>query len=104
MSHVTDIILVTMIEDSEGVAQLNAWLEANHGFPHLKEISDHAGGNKGVQADVWMAAINYMDIPAFVAAFKAAPWQFPECAQLMLKDEHEERFTVYLPAVLPPRR
>jgi hypothetical protein len=101
MSHVSDIILITAIEDGAAVEsdhpnadRLSEYLRENH-KSSLIQVDGHAGGNKAVQADVFMAAINYLDIPAFVAAFKSVHWEIPECAQLLIKDEHDDRFTEY---------
>lgn len=104
MSHVADIILVTAIDDGAqrdeehpNADLLSKWLQENKGQDWLKlvKVDQHAGGNKAIQCDIFLAAINYLDIDGFVAAFRSIRWHMPECAQLMIKDEHDDLFTVY---------
>lgn len=104
MSHVTDIILVTAIEDgAEAIAghpsadKVSDYLKQNHNGHVLLEVSPVAGGDKAMQCDVFMSAINGLDIPAFVKWFAAIEWEFPEYVQLLLKDENDDRFAVYEP-------
>jgi hypothetical protein len=91
MSRVTDIILATRYEETAAVDCLQ---EALGGFA-LIQVDDRAGGDKIMQCDVYLAAVNHLDIENFVAAFKTAPWKDPDCVQLMLKDEEDLLFTVY---------
>lgn len=104
MSHVTDIILSTMIEDgsvgeasSPNVDVLNEYLSKNYGGWKLVKVDDKAGGGKAMQCDLFIAAINHLDISAFLNAFREVEWEAPEYVQLMLKDEHDEGFTIYKP-------
>lgn len=92
MSRVADIILLTFI-DEPSVAKAQQWL-ADNKWPQLVEISGHAGGNKAMQCEVWAAAINYFDIDAFAKVIASIEWESPEFVQLLVKDEHEERFTL----------
>ena len=98
MSHVTDIILITMIYDGgtcvddypnarRFASDCNIWLE---------KVDDHLpASSKAFQADLFIAAINYLDIDNMITRFNAIKWEHPECVQLLLKDEHEDVFTVY---------
>jgi hypothetical protein len=61
------------------------------------QVDQLAVGTKAMQCDVFLTAINYLDIEAFVEVFRGIPWNVPECVQLLIKDEHDELFTVYLP-------
>jgi hypothetical protein len=116
MSHVTDIIVISLDaeEDADGndiyprMDQLNKWIDdwlfnryGERFPPQLLPVHQHAGGGKHMQCNVFMAAINGFDIPGFVKAFRAIPWDSPECAQLLVKDEHDDRFTIYLPNGAP---
>jgi hypothetical protein len=92
MSHVTDIVLLTFLDDS-GVAKLNEWLKNNR-WPELKEISGYAGGNKAMQCEIWTAAINNFDIDDFVCASKSIDWEYPESVQLLIKGEHDDAFLI----------
>ena len=104
MSHVTDIILATMIDDGAerdgehpNADRLNAYLIENHGGWLLEKVDDRAGGGKAMQCDLFIAAINHLNIPEFLKAFHEIEWEAPEYIQLMLKDEHDERFKIYVP-------
>jgi hypothetical protein len=88
MSRVTDIILATRYEEDAAIDCLQQTLGCA-----LIRVDDRGGGRKIMQCDVYLAAVNHLDIETFVAAFKAAPWHDPDCVQLMLKDEEELIFT-----------
>ena len=92
MSYVADVVLLAGIRDS-GVAEIQGWLKAND-WPQLVEISDHAGGNKAMQCEVWAAAINYFDIEGFSKMVHAAQWESPESVQLLIKDEEDDSFVL----------
>lgn len=104
MSHVTDIVLLTAIDDGghddehPNVDRLEDWLKREYS-PHVRlvKVDQHAIGTKAMQCDVFITAINYLNIEGFVEAFRAIPWGMPDCVQLLIKDEHDERFTVHLP-------
>jgi hypothetical protein len=104
MSHVTDIILSTMLGDGENreekhpnVDQLNKYLSENYGGWYLVKVDEKAGGGKSMQCDLFIAAINHLNIPEFLDVFYKIEWEGPEYVQLFLKDEHDERFTTYIP-------
>lgn len=103
MSHVTDIILITAIEDGVGEAEEHPNAEKIHKFicskyvAGLKKVDELSGGNKAMQCDVFMTAINYLDIPALVDFFYEIKWEMPECVQLLIKDEHDDIFKIYTP-------
>ena len=98
MSHVTDIIIVTMLDDGGGEdCHPNVDLIAEKAGIWFEKASDKVGGNKAMQADVFLAAVNCLDIDNFVSIFGSVKWEYPDCVQLFLKDEHENVFTVYNP-------
>ncbi len=105
MSNVTDIILSTAIEDGASkqdehpnVDLLNAYIKKEHNWALIR-VDQYAGGGKKVQCDVFMAAINYLNIDEFVKHFHTISWECPECVQLMLKGEHDDKFTIYEPQI-----
>lgn len=93
MSSVTDIILTTFLNDP-GINRVQEFLRETE-KNELTEVSKHSGGTKEMQVDVWLGAFNYMDETALVDVVRTAPWKYPECVQLMLKGEHDDRFKVY---------
>jgi len=90
MSKVTDIILITAIDD------------APFEYPRLRAVDGFAGGSKAMQCDVYMAAVNYIDggKGTLIELFTYHEWQEPECAMLMLKGETQEQFEIYKPNTL----
>ena len=104
MSHVTDIILSTMLGDGDAkelrypnAGMLSEYLKKNYDGYELVKVDGLAGGGKAMQCDLFIAAINHLNIPQFLEAFFSIEWEAPEYVQLMLKDEHDDRFTVYTP-------
>lgn len=102
MSHVTDIILVTSIDDG-GIEDahpntdlLNMYLERQNKGKLLK-IDNYAGGRKAMQCDVFMAAVNHLDMREFIEEFHKISWECKELVQLFLKDEEDDRFAEYIP-------
>lgn len=100
MSHVADIILITsgVEHDYQNggwlVDRLNEYLQKEHDVG-MARVDGDAGGDKGFQANVWMSAINYLNIAEFVALFRSLRWQLPDLATLLIKDEHDDSFTLY---------
>ena len=94
MSRVTDIIMLTWLDDP-GVAEVNAWLK-EVGYSELEEISDHAGGTKVLQAEIWSAALNHFEgyEEQHVDVFRRAKWEQPEKAVLIFEREEDERWTI----------
>lgn len=105
MSIVTSVILVTAMNDGNdnddsyvSVDKLNRWLLETRGraCDQLERVSQHAGGGKCMQCDVWMGAFNMLDEEAFARAVQAIDWSHPDCVQLMLQSEQEDLFRVVL--------
>jgi hypothetical protein len=100
MSHVASVILITSgVEHNyrEGgwlVDKFNAYLEERHGRRFVR-VDEHSGGDKGFQARVYLVAINYLDIEAFLEVYKSITWGLPDMVQLMIRDEHDDFFTSY---------
>ncbi len=108
MSHITNIILITVIDDGAqqddehpNVDILNTFFQKNgHGKGiKINQVDGYAGGGKAMGCDVFMAAINHLNMAEFLKAFYAIQWEAPEYVQLLLKDEHDERFSIYEPQI-----
>lgn len=103
MSHVTDILLCTAIEDGGKVTDdhpnvdaLSAWLVEEYGEANaLKKMDQLATGGKVMQCDVFGVAVNYCDIKELVRQFKLVLWEYPESAQLLVKDEDWDAFVMH---------
>jgi hypothetical protein len=92
MSRVTDLVLITSISDGGGedehpnVDKLSAWLTENHRCA-FQRVDQHAGGNKAMQCDVFLVAVNYLDADGFLAQFRAIEWDSPEAVVLIVNAE-----------------
>lgn len=74
---------------------LNARL-VEQGYPAaLVQVNQHGGGSKCIQCDIFIGAINHLDAEALINAYSLTPWEAADCTQLMIKEEEEDRFTVY---------
>lgn len=102
MSVVTTLIIATSIMESEedhdendifpSVDHINAAMGDRRVW--LKQVDQHAGGNKAPQAYVFMGAINNLDLDAFKAHMRSAPWQEPDSVMLLVSGEEELGFHV----------
>lgn len=96
MSHVTDIILIDSgLNYSKYFKEIERWLEEHHHWCSLRQLNEKAGGNKVMQCDVFMGAFNHMDIEAFIEYFNSVEWNDREGIQLLIKDEHDDEFTMW---------
>lgn len=110
MSHVADIILVTALSDgcfeqfdrlpenpeerNVNADKVGKWLFDTYRCRFV-QVDGASGGNKCMQANVFLCAVNYLDILELVRVFRSVQWESPESAQLFIKDEHDDAFTVY---------
>lgn len=104
MSKITDIVIVTGLDEDSGpgsgVWLLNSLLSEHYELQgtedcpgaHLKEISDYAGGNKRFCGRIYAASINYLNVEEFVGWAKSAGWAHPACVQLLMQEENESGF------------
>ncbi len=102
MSHVTDIIIITRLEESDyaedvypNIEELSKYIKTEFSSSGFNIVSTFAGGNKAVQADIFMCAVNGMDIPKFLTKCKTIKWNDPDSIQILIKDEHWELFKMY---------
>lgn len=104
MSIVTDLILITgeyPALDENGndvtcpsVERLNA---------HLKQHDCHLGGLvqcdhmarwwKSMQCSMFIAAVNGLDLDAFIEQAGSIPWEFPGEVQVFMKEDGDSRFS-----------
>ena len=103
MSDISDIILTTAgyeegrpDPNGDPIAYLNAWLLETHHEPNaFRQVNAHAGGKRSMNNNVYLAGINHLDADGLLKAFRDAPWNEPECVQLMLKKEEDNLYTMY---------
>lgn len=94
MSHVSGVVLTASVcEDGgdgslgPGFVTVNEWLKANCLGQFLVEVSEHHGGSKRPQINVYVGGFNYLDEEAFIKAVRAAPWVYPENVVLIVNPE-----------------
>lgn len=77
------------------LTRINGWLR-EHGWVELIDLTSAVVGMErhGFEANIWGAALNFLDITAFLRCVKSQEWREPENVQLLLKDQLEEKFTL----------
>ena len=94
MSHVTDVILIDSgINEKRFFRDIDTWFQVRYNSS-LHRLDKEAGGNEVMQCDVYMGAFNYMDIEEFIEFFNFLKWNDHEGIQLLIKDEHDDGFTL----------
>ena len=93
MSVVTNVLLITTWSDEVGGECIAALNEAFGQSGKLKRVSEHAGGHKHSECEVWAGAYNHLDIAAFVEAVKVQPWGYLLPVQLLMREQDGEWFT-----------
>lgn len=91
MSVITDMVLVTFMEDREAVDRLNAWCQAfdgDRGQRFAKLDEDMAGGSKWFTGQIWAMSGNYFRWYELVEALPTFGWRSPDNVLLLVDDEH----------------
>lgn len=113
MSYVANLILITSPDDGAmgnnadlvSAVQLGWALKRIQGYTGsqsiLKKVSQFAGGNKRMEVDVFLCAVNNLDVKEFLDAVKAVQWEMPERVQVLLKNENDEKFNDITPKLTP---
>ena len=106
MSVVTDVILMVPVgADPRVVDHVNARLATTLRASGcgLRKVDQHAGGNKAVQADVYMGAFSYLSRQAVLGILAAAPWDADDraCVRVAIKEEWDDAFTFHNIGTLP---
>ena len=109
MSWVSNVLVSVDRDDRPTVEMFNTWLltEAPRrdrvpglGVGFLKELTsdrDNAwGGPKHPECDVWGGALNHAELDAVVAKFGALPWRAPGAAQLLVMDQEQSYFRLWM--------
>jgi hypothetical protein len=97
MSRVTNIVLSVYGGDVNLMDQVNSFIGDGKGFV---SVDDEAlpkgwyGGTKYLEADLYIGAFNYLDLPAFLEHLRSLPWSEPRSVQLFLRDQDDERFSL----------
>lgn len=84
MSHVYNLVLVTMIGETAALAQLNARLRMFHVSNEFQQVDQEAGGPKNMECEVWLLATNYFWEDEFFKTWSGLTWRFPEDVALTI--------------------
>lgn len=102
MTCITNLILTTSIYDGAwmnsdygSVDVLNDYLYKHYQGSTLTSVHTHSGGRKPMSCDVFIAAIDYLDVDEFISLFHQVSWENPKEAQLMIKTEGQLTFTLH---------
>lgn len=106
MSHVTNVVLLFPISHSDepGNGRTHAIIEklneqcASVDFSGRGSFvrADHlAGGPKVFEARAYLAAFNFVDVAELLATIWALPSEEPDLVQVLIKDQHDEKFTLH---------
>lgn len=110
MSRVTEILLHVGRTDERHVEDLSFWLRdfaprsddrvtgsPGHLLPLTGELGGESwGGHKAATAIIWAGVANYLDLNAFVDHVAKVPWNEPDNVQLLLRDEDDPWFRVFM--------
>lgn len=70
MSSVTNVMLTTRCRAENTLCLINGWLDGRNDmekqYGSLVEVTDQAGGTKGMEAKVYLGAFNYLPLERFV--------------------------------------
>lgn len=95
MSVVTNV-MITGLETGRWVDELNHWLDQRDDPPgNLLQVDQHCGGPKALETEVFLAAFNHFDTPAFIAKCRetyAQHCMWPEDVQLYIQQQEENRW------------
>lgn len=97
MSWVLNAIVTwdTLEATEQRLAEVNTPLEREHGQTFSNNDAEWYGGPKRMEATFFGAAFNYVPPSDVVAAVANASWEMPDLVQLLLKDQEDERWTLY---------
>ncbi len=83
MSHVTNIIVTTFPDDDLFVPKFG-----------LLRLDELCGGDKNMECDVYLSAMNDLSLDKILSWFKTTPFEFPEYSQLLYKEQNDDLFTM----------
>jgi hypothetical protein len=97
MSSVTNIILsFSIVEDRFSLMDdINSWLTKEDYGAFGYDADALGSGTKRLETPVYVAAFNLFDVHAFLDFVKDLPWQEPDCVQVFVQEQEEDKFRVY---------
>jgi hypothetical protein len=80
---------------AQRLAEVNAPLGREHGQRFANDDAEWYGGPKRMEATFFGAAFNHVPPSDVVAAVANAQWEMPASVQLFVKDQEDDRWTLY---------
>lgn len=62
--------------------------------------SIECGGQKHLEANLMVAAVNYLDEQAFLSGLAAMGWEYPEDVQVFIRRQNEDRWSIIYPCLV----
>ncbi|MDO6426847.1 hypothetical protein Q4489_07480 [Thalassotalea sp. 1_MG-2023] len=104
MTCITNMILTTAIQDGAwmnsdygSIDTINEYLSKNYQGTKLYSVENRAGGHKPISCDIFVCAVDYLELNEFIAVFEKINWDKPAEVQLLIKDHNDLTFTSYYP-------
>ena len=88
----TNLILTCSLDEDAAIADLNEEISNFRASP-LTDTRQAATGIKALEAGIYIAACNYLNLPDLIDAIQRASWADPESVQLFYQEQEDERFT-----------
>lgn len=110
MSHTTQIVLHVSPLDHDRAVDVAFWIRnqaprSDHRTQappgHLAPITGEMGaeiwgGEKNPSAELWAGTTNHLDLDALLAHLARVNWEEPDAVQLLVKDEADPYFRLYM--------
>jgi hypothetical protein len=71
---------------------LNAQLEGLNPGNSFNEVSEHAGGTKAMEAEVWLGAFNYLDLEDFLERVRLTDFEYPDDVRILVQEQDDDHF------------
>lgn len=109
MSWVANVMISVDMGDNQNVEALSEWLRTEapsqsgleaRGVGYLRLLTgagtEQWGGWKVPECEVWAGALNHADLDALRKRFFETPWREPNAAQLLVMDQNEDFFRLWM--------
>jgi hypothetical protein len=95
MSCVTNVIILAAVDEDFAMEQVMA-SEAvrNQEGTEARDFDESSGGPKHLEFRGRAFAFNYLDEAKLMQAIRQVLWKHPECVQVLMKGQEEERFKI----------
>lgn len=97
MSVVTNLIIACSTRDSGGT-QINDYKPDDCLFFLVNaddpKLGKWYGGGKCFECDLWMGAINHLDLDHLIRFLRKINWDTPESVQVIVKEEEDIKFRI----------